>query len=304
MKVVIRRKTYKKLDWGLYILVLPAIVYIVIFKYIPMYGVQIAFRDFSPVLGIAKSPWVGFEHFAEFFGSFNFKRILVNTVLLSVYELLWAFPFPVVIALLLNQLKSKRFKLVLQNLVYMPHFISTVVLVGMMVVIFNPGSGVINQIINLLGGESVNFLTAPKYFRTLYIGSGIWKNSGWSAIIYLAALSAIDPRLYEAAAIDGAGKLRRIVNIDIPSILPTIMIMLILSVGRIMSIGFEKSYLMQNSLNISVSEIIATYVYKIGLQQAKYDYAAAIGFFNNIINMVLLIATNRISKKITGNSLW
>ena len=304
MKAFISKKTFKKMDLGLYILVLPAVVYIIIFKYIPMYGVQIAFKDFSPVLGIAKSPWVGIEHFIVFFGSFNFKRILVNTILLSVYELLWAFPFPIVIALLLNQLRSKRFKLILQNLVYIPHFISTVVLVGMMVVIFNPGSGVVNQIIKLLGGENINFLTAPEYFRTLYIGSGIWKNSGWSAIIYLAALSAVDPRLYEAAAIDGAGKFRRIINIDIPSILPTVMIMLILSVGRIMSIGFEKSYLMQNSLNISVSEIIATYVYKIGLQQAKYDYAAAIGFFNNVINMILLIATNKLSKKITGNSLW
>lgn len=302
-------KLQKDLRWvwqnkDLYLLLMPAVAYIIIFKYVPIYGIVIAFKDFNPFKGIMGSPWVGFSHFAEFFNSFQFMRTLTNTLLLSMLELIINFPVPIILALLLNQLFSRRYSRFIQVVLYSPHFISVVALVGMMMAFLSPSSGIVNHIIELLGGEPINFFGASEYFRGMYILSGVWKNMGWNAVIYIAVLSGVSVDMHEAAVVDGASKLKRIVYIDLPIIMPTIVIMLILAVGRIMSVGFEKAYLMQNNLNISVSEIIATYVYKIGLQEARYDYATAIGLFNNVINLVLILTVNRIASKVNESSLW
>lgn len=291
-------------NWQLYLLVLPALVYLIIFKYVPMYGVQIAFRKYTAVKGITGSPWVGLQHFRSFFNSYQFSRVLINTVVLSFYELVIGFPLPILLALMLNQLRSNRSKQLLENVFYIPHFISVVVLVGMINVFFGYSSGFVNNIASAFGGERVDYIGKASAFRSLYVFSGVWKNAGWNAIIYIAALSGIDPGLYEAATIDGASRVRKIISIELPSILPVIMMMFVMGMGNLMSIGFEKAYLMQNSLNSATSEIIATYVYKVGLLQVKYDYSAAVGLFNNVINILLLLSANALSRRLTQNSLW
>ena len=290
--------------YQLFLMLLPALIYLIVFKYWPMYGVQLAFRKYMPVLGISKSPWVGFKHFLDFFNSYQFERVLYNTLALSIYELLVSFPMPILLALMLNQVSHSRRKALLENVFYMPHFISVVVLVGMISVFFSLNSGFVNNIARALGGERVNYIGKASAFRHLYVFSGVWKNAGWNAIIYIAALAGIDPGLHEAATIDGASRWQRILHIEVPGILPVISMMFIMSVGNIMSIGFEKAYLMQNSLNSSTSEIIATYVYKVGLLQVKYDYSTAVGLFNNVINVILLVIANTITKRLTENSLW
>lgn len=290
--------------YQLFLMLLPALIYLIVFKYWPMYGVQLAFRKYMPVLGISKSPWVGFKHFLDFLHSYQFERVLYNTLALSIYELLVSFPMPILLALMLNQVSHSRRKALLENVFYMPHFISVVVLVGMISVFFSLNSGFVNNIARALGGERVNYIGKASAFRHLYVFSGVWKNAGWNAIIYIAALAGIDPGLHEAATIDGASRWQRILHIEVPGILPVISMMFIMSVGNIMSIGFEKAYLMQNSLNSSTSEIIATYVYKVGLLQVKYDYSTAVGLFNNVINVILLVIANTITKRLTENSLW
>jgi ABC-type polysaccharide transport system, permease component len=299
-----RRLTPWTRNWQLYLLLLPAIAYLIVFKYVPMYGVQIAFRKYTAVNGIAGSQWVGLKHFEAFFNSYQFNRVLINTIVLSVYELLLGFPLPIILALMLNQIRSARSKAVLENIFYIPHFISIVVLVGMVNVFFGYSSGFVNNVAAMLGGERVDYIGKAAAFRHLYVFSGIWKNAGWNAIIYLAALSGIDPGLYEAATIDGASRIRKMISIELPGILPVIVMMFVMGMGNIMSVGFEKAYLMQNALNSSTSEIIATYVYKVGLLQVKYDYSAAVGLFNNVINIVLLVSANTISRRLTENSLW
>lgn len=290
--------------YQLYLMLLPALIYIVVFKYWPMYGVQLAFKKYMPVLGISNSPWVGLKHFQDFFRSYQFDRVLSNTLILSFYELLVGFPIPILLALLLNQVQNKRRRSILENIFYIPHFISVVVLVGMINVFFSHSNGLINNLIASFGGTRKNFVGMSSAFRHLYVFSGVWKNAGWNAIIYIAALTGIDPGLYEAATIDGAGRWQKIWNIELPAILPVISMMFIMSMGNIMSIGFEKAYLMQNSLNSSTSEIIATYVYKVGLLQVKYDYSTAVGLFNNIINIALLVTANKLSQRLTNNSIW
>lgn len=296
-------KTVKK-DYQLYLLALPAIVYFILFHYWPMYGVQIAFKDFIAVKGITGSPWVGFKHFERFFTSFQFWRLMKNTLGISIYQLVAGFPIPIIMALLLNQTRNKRFKKVVQTVTYAPHFISVVVLTGMMYIFLSPRNGIVNQFIGLFGKNSVFFLGDPKYFKSVFVFSGVWQNAGWGSIIYLAALSGINPELYEAAKVDGATKLQTIWNIDIPGIMPTAVILLIMNVGRIMDVGFQKAYLLQNSLNVEASEIIATYIYKIGLLQSQYSYSTAIGLFNTIINIILLVSVNKIAKKVSDTSLW
>lgn len=291
-------------NYQLYLLLLPALAYLIVFKYTPLYGIQIAFRKYTLSGGITGSEWVGLKHFITFFKSPQFSRLLSNTLILSFYELVVSFPIPVILALLLNQITHKRTKAVLENIFYIPHFISVVVLVGMMTTFFSMQGGIVNTVLSGLGHKKINFMGEASMFRHLYVFSGVWKNAGWNAIIYIAALSGIDQTLHEAAKVDGAGKLARIWHVDIPGILPTIMMMFIMAVGNVMSIGFEKAYLMQNPLNISTSEIIATYVYKVGLQRVQYDYATAIGLFNNVINVILLLVANKVSKRLTDNSLW
>lgn len=293
-----------KRHWQLYILILPALIYFLIFCYAPMYGIQLAFKDYNALLGITKSPWVGFDHFIRFFRSYQFEKLLKNTISLSLWQLILGFPIPVILALSLNYARNAKFKRFVQTITYAPHFISIVVLVGMLNIFFAIKGGIVNQIITAFGGEAILFMGKEKYFQPLFVGSGIWQNMGWNAIIYLATLSGVSPELHEAAVMDGASKLKRVLHIDLPSILPTIIIMLILNFGQLMGIGFEKAYLMQNSLNMGKSEIIATYVYKIGLIDAQYGFATAVGLFNSIINFILLIVVNKISSKVSETSLW
>ena len=290
--------------WQLYAFLLPALVILILFSYVPMYGVQLAFRDYNPIMGITGSPWVGFEHFTRFFNSYQFKQLIGNTLILSLYSLIVGFPIPIILALALNQVKNSKFKKLVQTVTYAPHFISVVVLVCMLGIFFSVNGGLVNEVIKLFGGEPKLFMGEVKYFRHMYVWSGIWQSMGWSAVIYLAALSGVSPELHEAATVDGATKLQRIWNIDLPTILPTIVTLLILNCGSVMSMGFEKAFLMQNPLNMENSEIIATYVYKMGLINAEYGFSTAVGLFNSIINCILLVTVNKVSKKIGQDGLW
>ncbi|MCR2803576.1 ABC transporter permease [Paenibacillus soyae] len=291
-------------NYELYLFLLPAVAIYLVFKYYPMYGVQIAFKDFRASKGIWGSEWVGFEHFIRFFEAYNFWPIMENTILLSVYSLVFSFPIPIIVALMLNQMMAKRYKKFVQTVIYAPHFISTVVLVGMLGVFLSPNSGIVNHIITFFGGEPVLFMADEGWFRPLYILSGIWQETGFATIIYLAALAGVNPELHEAAVMDGASKWKRIRHVDIPGILPTIIILLVLAMGNVMSVGFEKAYLMQSDLNYAVSNIIPTYVYELGIQKAQYSFSAAIGLFNAVINVVLLVTVNKVAKKLTETSLW
>lgn len=286
-----------------YWMLLPAVVYVIIFKYAPMYGLQIAFKNYRMSLGFSGSPWVGWENFRSFFNGFNFWSLMRNTLVLSLYQLCVGFPIPIIVALILNELKGK-YKTFAQTVLYAPHFISTVVLVGMINVMFSYSSGVVNTVISNLGMDRVYFMGRPEYFRHLYVWSGVWQGMGWGAIIYLAALSGIDPGLHEAASIDGATRLQRIIHINIPSILPTIMIMLIMRMGNILTVGYEKVYLLQTDLNIEMSEVISTYVYKRGIINTNYSFSTAVGLFENVINIILLVFANQMSKKFAKNSLF
>lgn len=282
--------------WQLYMLLLPALVYIVIFQYGPMYGVQIAFKRFNPYDGIVGSPWIGFHHFVRFVNSPSFWRLIQNTIILSFYQLAAGFPFPIILALAMNMVRNKQFNRTVQLVTYAPHFISTVVIVGMLNVFFSRNFGLVNHMLDFLGADRRFFLGEAGVFRHLYVWSGVWQRTGWNSIIFLAALSGIDPELHEAAIVDGATIRQRAWHIDLPGIAPTIAILLILNLGQVMQVGFEKAFLMQNALNLSRSEIIATFVYKVGLQQAQYSFAAAVGLFNAVINFVLLIAVNKAAK--------
>lgn len=296
-------KTLKR-DYQLYLLALPAVIYFIIFNYIPMYGVQIAFKDFYASKGIIGSEWVGFKYFQKFFRSYQFWPLIKNTIGISFYQLIAGFPIPIILALLLNQTRNQKYKKFVQTVTYAPHFISIVVLAGMMYIFLSPSNGIINTLLAKLGFEKVFFLGKPEWFKTIYVLSGIWQDAGWGAIIYIAALGSVAPELYEAAKVDGANKWDLIWHVDIPAIIPTAVILLILNVGNFMNVGFQKAYLLQNSLNITSSEIISTYVYKIGLISSQYSYSTAIGLFNTVINLILLITVNKISKILTENSLW
>ncbi|MEA4824428.1 MAG: ABC transporter permease subunit [Clostridiaceae bacterium] len=290
--------------YDLYLFILPALVWYIIFTYGPLYGVQIAFKNFNGALGIWGSPWVGLKHFRNFLTAYTFPNLLKNTITLSIYSLAAGFPFPIILALMLNELNFKRYKKIVQTVTYAPHFISMVVMVGMLTLFFSPSMGVINTIRGVFGMESVNFLTRPDLFRHLYVWSGVWQGMGWGSIIYLAALSAVDPQQHEAAVIDGASRLQRIWYINIPVLLPTVTILLILNCGSILSVGYEKVLLMQNDLVLDVAEVISTYVYKRGLLKAEYSYSAAVGLFNNVVNVMILLCVNGIVRKLGQTSLF
>ena len=291
-------------NWQLYLFLLPTVAYFLIFRYYPMYGLQIAFRNYKASKGIWGSTWVGLKNFQHFFNTADFSRLLKNTLAVSVENLLLSFPIPIILALLLNQLPSQRYKKIVQTTIYAPHFISTVVLVGIIFLFFSPSSGIVNHLIAALGGERIHFMAEAGLFRPMYIGSDIWQSAGWGSILYLAALSGINPELHEAAIMDGANKFQRVWHIDIPGILPTVVIMFILNSGKVMTVGFEKAYLMQTSLNISTSEIIATYVYKRGLLQSQFSFSTAVGVFESVVNLVLICSVNFISKKVSNSSLF
>ncbi len=289
---------------ALYLMILPMFLYIAIFHYWPMYGVQIAFRNFNFSTGITGSEWVGMKWFDYFWNSPQFVVVVRNTLFLTFYDLIAGFPIPIILAIVMHSISGNRFRRVAQTITYMPHFISVIVLVGMMSCMFSVDSGWVNGVIRSTGGSPMQFMGDAKYFRHMYVWSGVWQQMGWNSIIYLAALTAIDPGLHEAAMIDGASKLRRIWHIDLPGISGTIAILLILRFGSIMSLGFDKAYAMQNSMNMSVSQVISTYVYEMGMLKYRYSYSAAIGLFNNIINFVMLFTVNTISNKLSGSSLW
>lgn len=291
-------------NWQLYIMLLLPVVYIIIFAYVPMGGVLIAFKDYRIKKGVFGSPWVGFQHFENFFNTPNFSLLLRNTLILSLYSLLASFPFPILLALTINECSSRKYRKFVQMTTYAPYFISTVVLVGMMGNFFSLRTGFVNSVAKLMGQQQINYMGVPSLFRHMYVWSGIWQGAGYSAVIYIAALASVDESLVEAALIDGAGRLRRIWHIDIPTILPTIVIQLILAVGGIMGIGFEKVYLMQNPVNLDVSEIISTFVYKRGMTQFQYSYAAAVGLFNSVINLILIILANTFASKVSSTSLF
>lgn len=297
-----------KSNWQLYAMLVLPVVYIIIFNYVPMLGVQIAFKKYSATGGIWGSTWVGLKNFEKFFSYYNFGKILKNTIVLSVYHLYASFPLSVIFALALNLVRNKFYKKTVQTITYMTHFISTVVLVGMMMQFFNTRIGIFPRIMQSLGFEVFDVFGSPTAFPHLYVWSDVWKNMGWGSIIYLSALSSVDPELHEAAIIDGASRAKRVWYIDVPSILPTIIVMLILNMGKIMSIGFEKVYMMQNDLNIRASEIISTYTYKVGLGSdfgvSDFSYGTAISLFNSVINITLLCTVNAISKRVSETSLW
>lgn len=289
--------------WQLYVLLAPTLLYFAVFKFWPMYGVQIAFRNYDPSAGFSGSEWVGWAHFDRFFSSFQFGTLVENTVLLSLANLLITFPVPIALALLVNQVISRRFKAFAQTVLYAPAFISTVIVAGLIFVLFSPRSGLVNHLIVLLGGEPVFFVAEPGWFRPLYVGSSVWQEAGFSMVIYLAALAGIDPSLHEAARIDGASALQRIRHVDLPGIMPVVSILFILAVGNLLNVGFEKALLLQTPLNISTSQIIQTYVYQAGLQQAQFSYSAAIGLFNSVINLALLLTFNGLARRAKQNSL-
>lgn len=280
-------------NWQMYLLLLIPIVITFIYKYIPMYGIQIAFRDFKASKGITGSEWVGLYWFKRFFTSPNCWRMIKNTFLLSAFSLLWSFPIPIIISLCINQLRFPKLKRVVQTVLYAPHFISTMVVCGMIRIFLSPSGGLLNLIL----GTQTDFLTESAAFRTIYIASGIWQDAGWGCIIYLATLATVDMSLYEAAKVDGASVLQRIIHIDFPALIPMAILNLIMSAGSLMNVGFEKAWLLQTDLNMATSDIIAVYVYQQGIENAKYSYSTAVGLFNTAINLILLFIVNRIAKK-------
>lgn len=288
----------------LHLMILPGIIYFLIFHYAPMYGVVIAFKDFKLRAGILASPWTGFDNFRNFFTYPFFGRLLRNTLFLNIFNLLWAFPIPIFFALLLNEVRTARYKRVVQTISYLPHFISTVSLVGIMFLILSPQGGIVNRLIELLGGESIYFMTESKWFRTLFVASGVWQNTGWDAIIYLAALSSVDLEQYEAARIDGASRWQQMRLITLPSIMPTIVIMLVLRMGNMMGSNTEKVLLMQSPITYETSDVIGTYVYRLGLVQANYSTGTAVDLFNSAINIALLLLANFSSRRLTDSSLF
>lgn len=280
-------------NWQLYLLLLIPVVLTIIYKYIPMYGIQIAFRDFDPNKGFTGSIWVGMKWFQRFFSAPNCGRMIKNTVLLSFYSLLWSFPVPIILSLIINQLRFRRYKRVVQTVLYAPHFISTMIICGMIRIFLSPTGGLLNLIL----GTSVDFLTESSAFRTIYIASGIWQDAGWGCIIYLATLANVDPGLYEAAKMDGASVFQRILNIDVPALLPMAILNLIMAAGGLMNVGFEKVWLLQTDLNKATSDVIAVYVYQQGIENAKYSYSTAVGLFNTAVNIILLLVVNKIASK-------
>ncbi|MEX1028905.1 MAG: ABC transporter permease subunit [Paenibacillaceae bacterium] len=293
-----------KRHWQLYLLILAPMVYIIIFKYIPMYGAQIAFRDFSIVKGFAASDFVGLKHFEMFFNSPNFWLLIKNTLGISLYSLAIGFPAPIILALALNEVKNTKFKKTMQMVTFAPFFISTVVMVSMIIMFLSPRLGFVDYIVRALGFESINFMGVPEYFKSIFVWSNIWQGIGYGAVIYMAALAGINPELYEAAKVDGASRFQKMRHVDIPGIAPAAIILLILGVGQMMNVGFEKIYLMQNPLNVSTSEVISTYVYKVGLLGANFSFSAAVDLFNSLINLILLITVNYVAQKISDSSLW
>ena len=292
-------------NWGLYLLIAPSFILLLFFTYFPMYGVQIAFKDYNLMAGITRSPWADpwYKYFQRFFNSYQSELVIKNTLLLGLYSIAAGYPIPILLGLLINQMRPGKFRRVYQTVTYIPHFISTVVLVGMLNIMLSPSSGLIGAIYKLFGAQAPNLLASPRLFPSLYVWSDVWQNAGWDAIVYLAALASVDPNLYEAATVDGAGKRQKMLYIDLPMLLPMSCVMLILRRGAIMNVSFEKAYLMQNDLNLSVSEMISTYVYKLGIINSQYSLSAAVNLFNTLVNLALLLLVNQITRRLGDTSI-
>jgi putative aldouronate transport system permease protein len=286
-----------------YIMAIPIVAFYIVFHYLPMYGIVIAFKDFSPFKGIMGSPWAGLKYFKEFFESVNAGRVIKNTVILSGLEILWGFPAPIILALLLNELRNKFYKRIVQTISYLPHFISLVVICGI-ILDFTATDGAINDIVAMFGFQRTNFMMKPEFFRGIFVGSGIWQGVGWGSIIYLSAISGIDPTMYEAAVMDGAGRFRQLLHITLPSISSTIIVLFIMRIGHVMSIGWEKVILLYNPMVYDTADVISSYIYRRGLMESSYSLSAAVGLFNSLINFTLIIIANKISKTFSESSLW
>ena len=295
---------YFRQNYWLYVFLIPGMVFLLIFKYIPMGGIMISFQDFNVVKGLFGSPWVGLKHFEFLFQSSEFYRVFRNSLLISLYRMVWGFPVPILLALLMNEMRHQGYKRGMQTILYLPHFISWVVVMGMIYNLLSPSTGLINYMLKAFGREPIEFLTTPKYFRSILVISDIWKTAGWGTIVYMASMSGIDPNLYEAAIIDGASRVQRMIYITLPGIAGTIVVLLVLRMGSILSNGFEQVYLLSNALVNEVAEVFETYTYKIGLREGKFSFASAVGIFQSVIGCALLFSTNFFSKKIGGGGLW
>ncbi|WP_314068114.1 ABC transporter permease subunit [uncultured Vagococcus sp.] len=296
-------QTFSRQKW-LYLMMLLPLVSLLIWNYWPMYGVIIAFKDYSPALGISGSPWVGFQHFTRFFNAFYFKDVIINTLRISLYSLIIGVPLPIILALMFNEVRSKKFKSITQTISYIPNFISVVIVVGMVFFFTSPVDGVINEVIKFFGMKPIDFLGDAKMFPHVFVWSGVWQGVGWGTLIYTAAMSGISQDQYEAAYLEGASRIQCMRHITIPAIMPTIVISTILATGSIMSVGFEKVLLLQNDANLATSEVLSTYIYKAGILNAEYSFSAAVGLFNNLVNFIILFIVNKIAQKTGENSLW
>lgn len=288
----------------LLLLLLPGLIYYLVFQYGPMYGILMAFKNYKGNTSIMAAPWVGLKWFKEFFNSYYFGRLLSNTLLISLYNLLFGFPIPIIFALFLNEMQHKKFRKIVQTVSYLPHFISVVVIVGMLQTMLSTTNGVVNNLIRAGGGQAINFMGEPSWFRPLYIGSGVWQSFGWNSIIYLAALTNVDPSLYEAAYMDGANRWQKVIHVSLPGIMPTMVILLIMQLGRTMSVGYEKIILMYTPATYDVADVISTYVYRRGILNGQFSFSTAVGLFNSVINMALLIVVNAVSRRLNDVSLW
>lgn len=291
-------------NWQIYSMIIPGLLYFLIFKYIPLGGIVIAFQDYSIYRGVLESPWVGLKHFYNLFEYPEFYSVLKNTLLISFYQLIFGFPAPIILALLLNEVRKMAFKRTVQTVLYLPHFLSWVIVGGLVISFLSPSTGLVNEVLKLFGVNPIFFVQEPEFFRSIVVSSGIWKEVGWGTIIYLAAMAGINPEMYEAAEVDGAGKFRQAISITLPSILPTIMVLLLLRIGNILDLGFEQIYMLLNPLVRETGEVFDTYIYRVGLLGGQYSYTTAIGLFKSIVGLILLVGANKLSKKMTGNSIY
>ncbi|MGY3714680.1 ABC transporter permease [Sutcliffiella cohnii] len=290
--------------WDLYLLMIPGILFFLIYKYVPMWGIVIAFQDYSVFAGVAGSEWVGFKHFARMFQADEFYSIFSNTLLISLYKLFWGFPAPIIVALMLNEIRHMLYKRSVQTIIYMPHFLSWVIVGGIMINLLNPSTGIVNTFIQFLGFEPIYFIADDSWFRTVLVASDLWKSVGWGTILYLAALAGIDPQLYEAAKVDGANKWQQTWHITLPSLLPTIVILFILQMGNILEVGFEQVFILLNPLVYNVGDVFETYVYRVGVTQGQFSYTTAVGLFKSVIALIMVVLANKIAKKLGQNGLW
>ncbi|WP_050524571.1 ABC transporter permease [Pseudorhodobacter wandonensis] len=299
-----RVKDHLKREWQLYVMLLPTIIWLLVFLYKPMYGLQIAFKDFSVFRGVAGSPWVGLEHFQTLFGNDQFLRALKNTIILSFYGLIFGFPMPILLALMFNEVLHQTFKKTAQTIVYLPHFISSVIIAGIVITAFSPSAGIVNTVLGWFGYDAVYFLTKPEWFRPIFVGTGIWQEAGFQSIVYLAAIAGVSPTLYESAVVDGASRWQMVWKITVPSILPTIIIMLIIRIGNMLEVSFEMIILLYQPATYQTADVVNTFIYRQGIQGGQYDLAAAAGLFNAVVAFVLVMTANTISKRYSRTSLW